>query len=464
MLNKPAEMKHLAFLLRQGIDGCFDDTVGRVFLQPNRDDTGFCGCSCVVSLETQFTGKPFLYSFPMASVQNMTDANFRAEMRRFRAGAVGGSKNRIAVCFRLASKEPVPENTWIVDHDGAGYPGHVTFAVSGENGLQAVEEDTQKFHIPELSTMNWELTGTMYVCKGGAADWRDDYFPSSEGWRDAVATFELIMRYGRFDEYLDIWRVHNMLHGDQVDKKPGDAKLDISVPLRLALDTVRSFLYSGECDPNESNAVVHSAIDFLQKVVTGTARIVVKPSAKEFKRAPALLTNSRSDEVNLVDCSSAVIGLLSEECWKFNIIPAFGSAFVSPSSSSGIFALSDEPTISYPGPHAVAVTHEIETLCFTWNGDTFKDCVLDEIGDVEEGMISLRLSDHQVAISSTAAEVLFTTRVEQQTLSLAERCQGIAQHNASSSCRNKTLLAYKTSEEDTEWMPLCWRHKQQILK
>jgi len=451
MLNNPTEMKRRALLLRKVDDGCFDDTENRVFSQPKRDGTGFCGCSCAVSPENQFMGKPFLHSFQMASVQNMTDANFAAEIRRFRAGAVGGPNNRIAVSFRLASREPVPENTWIVDHDGAGFPGHVTIAVFGEDGLQAVEEDARKFYIPELSNMNWELTTTMYVCEG-RADWRDDYFPGSDGWRDAIATFELIMRYGGFDEYLDIWRVHSMLHGDQVGKKPGDAKLDISVPLQLALDTVRSFLYSGECDPNESNTVVHSAIDYLQKAVTDTARIAVKPSAKQFKSAPALLTNNKSDEVNLDDCSTAAIELLTEECRKFNIIPVFGSAF----------ALSDEPTISFPGAHAVTVTHGMETLCFTWNGDTFKDCVLDEIGEVEEGMISLRLSDHEVSMRATAAGELFKTVVEQQTLSIAERCHGITLRGAN--CRNKTLLAYKASGGDIEWMPLCWRHKQQILK
>jgi hypothetical protein len=450
MLNNPTEMKRRAFLLRKVVDGCFDVTKNCVFSQPKRDGTGFCGCSCVISLENQFMGKPFLHSFQMASVQNMTDADFAAEIQRFRAGAVGGPNNRIAVSFRLASREPVPENTWIVDHDRAGFPGHVTIAVVGEDGLQAVEEDARKFCIPELSNMNWELTTTMYVCEG-RADWRDDYFPGSDGWRDVIATFELIMRYGGFDEYLDIWRVHSKLHGDHVGKKPGDAKLDISVPLQLALDTVWSFLYSGECDPNEPNTVVHSAIDYLQKAVTDTARIVVKPSAKQFKFAPALLTNNKSDEVNLDDCSTAAIELLTEECRKFNIIPVFGSAF----------ALSDETTISSPGAHAVTVTHGMETLCFTWNGDTFKDCVLDEIGEVEEDMISLRLSDHNVSMRATAAGELFQTVVDQQTLSIAERCHGITLRDAN--CRNKTLLAYKASEGDIEWMPLCWCYKQQIL-
>jgi hypothetical protein len=108
-------------------------------------------------------GKPFLYSFQMASVQNMTDSNFAVEMRRYRVGTVDGPSNRIAVSFRLASREPVAENKWIVDHDAAGFPGHVTIAVCTANGLQAVEEDVRKFHIQELSDMNWELTTSMYV-------------------------------------------------------------------------------------------------------------------------------------------------------------------------------------------------------------------------------------------------------------------------------------------------------------
>ena len=65
------------------------------------------------------------------------------------------------------SREPVPVNTWIVDHDAVGFPDHVTIAVCNSNGLLAVDEDGRKFHIPELSNMNWELTSTMYVCEGG---------------------------------------------------------------------------------------------------------------------------------------------------------------------------------------------------------------------------------------------------------------------------------------------------------
>ena len=142
MLNDQIEMKRRAFLLRKVHDGCFDDDMNRVFSQPKHDSSGFCGCSCTANPENQFTGEPFLYSLQMASVQNMTDDNFTAEMRKLRAGAImGGPSNRIAVAFRLASREPVPENTWIVDDDEAGFPGHVTIAVCNGNGLPSVEED-----------------------------------------------------------------------------------------------------------------------------------------------------------------------------------------------------------------------------------------------------------------------------------------------------------------------------------
>ena len=62
----------------------------------------------------------------------------------------------------------------------------------------------------------------------------------------------------------------------------------------------------------------------------------------------------------------------------------------------------------------------METLCLTWNGDTFKDCMIDQIGEVEKGMLSMNLSGHAVSMTTTAAEELFKTVVEQQTLSIAD--------------------------------------------
>ncbi len=147
--------------------------------------------------------------------------------------------------------------------------------------------------------------------------------------------------------------------------------------------------------------------------------------------------------MNFYDCSNTAIKLLTEECRKFKITPAFGSAFT----------VSDEPTISFPGAHAVTVTHGMETLCLTWNGDTFKDCMIDQIGEVEEGMISMNLSGHAVSMTATAAEELFKTVVEQQTMSIADKCQGIALRGAT--CRNKTLKSYQASGGDIAWKPLC---------
>ncbi len=169
---------------------------------------------------------------------------------------------------------------------------------------------------------------------------------------------------------------------------------------------------------------------------------------KQFKSAPGILTNSQRDEVNFYDCSTAAIELLTEECRKFKITPAFGS----------VFTVSDEPTISFPGAHAVTVTHGMETLCLTWNGDTFKDRMIDQIGEVEEGMISMNFSGHAVSMTATAAQELFET---EQTLSIAEKCQGITLRGAT--CRKKTLKSYQASGGDIAWKPLCWCHKQQIL-
>ena len=48
---------------------------------------------------------------------------------------------------------------------------------------------------------NVELTGVMIT-----------YLVAMDGEMLSRHVFELIMRYGGFDEYLDIWRVHGMLH------------------------------------------------------------------------------------------------------------------------------------------------------------------------------------------------------------------------------------------------------------
>ena len=83
-------------------------------------------------------GKSFLHSFEMASVRNMTAANFAAEMRKFKGPR--SQNNRIAVSYRLASREVVDVSKFIIDHEGTGFAGHVTIAVCDVNGLQAVED------------------------------------------------------------------------------------------------------------------------------------------------------------------------------------------------------------------------------------------------------------------------------------------------------------------------------------
>jgi hypothetical protein len=85
--------------------------------------------------------------------------------------------------------------------------------------------------------------------------------------------------------------------------------------------------------------------------------------------------------------------ILTLESAVYNVIPAFGSAL----------ALSSESTISRPGANSVLATVGEETLRFTWDGDTFKSCVVDEIEQVEAGMIQLKVSGHEVRVDETAA-------------------------------------------------------------
>jgi hypothetical protein len=275
-LNDVPGLKRRAFTMRKNVDGSFGN--GRVFPQPKEDTSGFLGCSCMVSAEHAFLQEPFLYSFQIAPLLTLGNAQFAQEMRRHREVA-GGQNNRTVVSFRLASRTVISPNDWIVVHDQSGHASHVTVAVAAANGLAAEEVTARKFFIPDLQNMDWQLTTSMNVFKG-KAEWRDDYFPDSPGWRDVISTFDLIMCQGELDEFFDTWRVHGMLHGQ--GRLAMNATLDLRAPIKLGRDTILSFLRSEACDGNEANTVAYNAVDFLENVLRSSDSIVVKAPAKIF--------------------------------------------------------------------------------------------------------------------------------------------------------------------------------------
>jgi hypothetical protein len=142
-------------------------------------------------------------------------------------------------------------------------------------------------------------------------------------------------------------------------------------------------------------------------------------------------------------CSTTAIELLTdEECRKFKITLALAPLLLLSVMSQLSDSLAPTPSLTgnqscYPGSHLfgprgqlfMPLSHCLATKghSFTWNGGTFKDClIVDQIGEVEEGMIGLKLSGHAVSMIAAAAEKLFKTAAEQQTLSITEKCQDIS--------------------------------------
>jgi hypothetical protein len=119
-------------------------------------------------------------------------------------------------------------------------------------------DDVRKFSIPLLAALPWEMTSSMYVCDG-TAHWQSAYIPETEGWQDVVLTFHNILCYGNFEEFMDVWRIHALIHEY--------ASKNVMVPLQLAHATIKAFINSDACDGNEANANANRALEFLRRTV-----------------------------------------------------------------------------------------------------------------------------------------------------------------------------------------------------
>jgi hypothetical protein len=262
MLRNIETLKGAAFVLRTGREGLVHDDL--VLAEPKRMVAGLAGCSCEIG-PRGFMGKPFVNSYPIDTFINLGPMYFRARIEEIKRLS-GHPGSRIAVALELATGEDMPAGIWIVDHDQAGNANHVTIAVGDIDGVRVehFENKMNKFTIPDLVNKKWNLYPLMFVCEA-KAEWRDDYFPGADGWKDAVAAFDLILQYGNFDEYMDIWRVHGMLHGSADYGNNGDGEQDMTLPLQLALEAIESYLGSDACDHNDANKVFHDAISFLEE-------------------------------------------------------------------------------------------------------------------------------------------------------------------------------------------------------
>jgi hypothetical protein len=441
-----SKLKKKAFRFRKNLDGYFNNDL--IIPTPKKTFSGFNGISCMMK-PSSFTKQPFLMSFDIATVTNLSPSDFSAKMQNLKIIQPGHTApNRVGVVWKLREGVLIPNNRWIVDHDDAGMMDHVTIAVSEKSGIPAIEDgdDGNKFTVPEIEEWNWQFGTCLYVFEGSAS-WRDDYFPDAEGWNHSVRSFDLVMKYGTFDDFLDIWRVHGLLHSDKVGRNIDEATKDILAPLLLARQTLFSHLYSGECDPNESQSEIYRGIDFLDFSIAKAKDICVKSLFKPVHRAPALLTNVDGDIADPKDLDFEMLNFITEECKKMNITPVFGSAF----------ALTAHPGV---GPQSVKFENNREMFRLTWNADDFCPCIIDEISEGVNGFVQLKIEDHEVkAVAAAVDDLLEELVVDEQRIKESMRCCGFTIGRVQ--CGNKTLTEYTIG--DSPWTPLCWRHKQQVL-
>ena len=95
------------------------------------------------------------------------------------------------------------------------------------------------------------------------AEWREDFFPDSDEWSNCViVTFNRILAIGGADDFLDVWRIHQMISTDVVGT---DAKQDIEKVITFGSAIISSYLNDLDLyDPNDPDTTAHAALKYLQ--------------------------------------------------------------------------------------------------------------------------------------------------------------------------------------------------------
>ena len=252
LLNKLDELKHSAFTL---------SVVGIDYHHNVQSSTEGQGISCLIlsaddSLVCQL---PFLDSFETKSLPT-NDEDFRVFLNNIRSKSTPAA--RIVMTYSVSSSELLASGSFALYRNSKGFPFHGT--ITFNNGVPADEIDAHHVSIPLLNQLNWKLSSTMYVM-GGKITWRNVHIlviDNRREWHYVTNTFDRILEYGNFSEYFDVWRIHYLLQSTENDKK------SLAKPLlQLALNTIRAYLYSDACDPNEANTEANAAIDFLEDAI-----------------------------------------------------------------------------------------------------------------------------------------------------------------------------------------------------
>ena len=161
----------------------------------------------------------------------------------------------------LDAGDVVPTADWIVDSDDMD-PGHVTLAVANANGLPAYcpATMTRKVRVHALESLPWKRDAHLLVLKA-EAEWRDDFLPDDDRWRNIVRVMNMILLNGDMDHFFVVWSIHEMLHRNTVGQFGTDVHGDVvQQHLQRICDVLRSFEMSDRHDINDPARDLYQAI------------------------------------------------------------------------------------------------------------------------------------------------------------------------------------------------------------
>jgi len=153
---------------------------------------------------------------------------------------------------------------WHVENDGAnGDNNHVTISPAQDIEAKEILHCKNKVSIPLLQQLPWKGNSAQVLILKAQAEWREDFFPDSEEWSNCViATFNRILAIGGADDFLDVWRIHQMISTDVVGT---DAKKKFEKVIAFGSAIISSYLDDLDLhDRNDPDTTAHAALRCLQ--------------------------------------------------------------------------------------------------------------------------------------------------------------------------------------------------------
>lgn len=184
-----------------------------------------------------------------------------------------GVEARAFLVYRLTQAHVIYSNDWHLEEDGANNDkSHVTVAPAREFYAEEPVNRLNKVRIPELEYLPWVLDGEeanpVLILKA-RADWRDDFLPDRDEWATLViATMNKILQIGEVDDFVNVWRLHQMMTCNYVGVSLQDTKQDYDRVINFAVSTISSYIDSDIHDSHDPDMVALSALRFLQQLQT----------------------------------------------------------------------------------------------------------------------------------------------------------------------------------------------------